>query len=110
MDLLGPIVIVPVLMYARVANQDGLDDNGTFRHVCLCAVQVLRARERAGNGVSAIRAGIWGERQVFEYLGLAEEPAEEPGVRVLPAFSHGVEFDHVAFGYDPETPILRTYL
>jgi subfamily B ATP-binding cassette protein MsbA len=45
--------------------------------------------------------------KVFEYLGLTDELAEEPGVRALPLFSRVVEFDHVSFGYDPETPILR---
>jgi subfamily B ATP-binding cassette protein MsbA len=45
--------------------------------------------------------------KVFEYLALTDELAEEPGVRVLPPFSRVVEFDHVSFGYDPETPILR---
>ena len=45
--------------------------------------------------------------KVFEYIGLAEEPAVEPGVRALPPFSRIVEFDRVSFGYDPELPILR---
>ncbi len=45
--------------------------------------------------------------EVFEYMDLAEEPAEEPGMPVLPPFSRIVEFDRVSFGYDPELPILR---
>ena len=45
------------------ANQDGRDDRGDFRHVCLRVVQVLRAREGAGHGVPAIRAGIRSDRQ-----------------------------------------------
>jgi len=45
--------------------------------------------------------------RVFEYLALPEEPAKELGVRVLSRFSRMVEFDHVSFEYDPETPILR---
>ncbi len=45
--------------------------------------------------------------KVFEYIGLAEEPAAEPNARVLPPFSRIVEFDRVSFGYDPDAPILR---
>jgi subfamily B ATP-binding cassette protein MsbA len=45
--------------------------------------------------------------KVFEFLALPEEPAEQPGARTLAPFSREVEFDHVSFEYDPETPILR---
>ena len=45
--------------------------------------------------------------KVFEYLDLAEEPAEEPGAPRCLRFREIVEFDDVSFGYDPETPILR---
>jgi subfamily B ATP-binding cassette protein MsbA len=44
---------------------------------------------------------------VFEYLGLAGEPAAEMGKPALPPFSRDVVFDRVSFGYDPEVPILR---
>jgi subfamily B ATP-binding cassette protein MsbA len=45
--------------------------------------------------------------KAFEYMSLSEEPADEPGVPALERVSQGVEFDHVSFSYDPETPILR---
>ena len=45
--------------------------------------------------------------KVFEYINLAEEPAAEPGLRVLPPFSRVVEFDRVGFEYDRDVPILH---
>ena len=65
MDLLGAVVIVLVLMYARVQIKMGADDGGNLRHICVRAVQVLRTREGAGHGLPAIRAGLWSDRKSF---------------------------------------------
>lgn len=107
MDLLGAVVIVLVLMYARVQIKHGAMTAGIF----VTFVYALFKSYEPVKGLSAVyqqfEQAFGATNRVFEYLGLAEEPAEEPGVRVLPPFSQIVEFDRVSFGYDRETPILR---
>ena len=107
MDLLGPVVIVPVLMYARVQIKLGLMTTGLFGTFIYALFKSYEPVKGLGTVYQQFEQAFGVSAKVFEYLGLAEEPAEEPGVRVLPPFSRVVEFDHVSFGYDPETPILR---
>jgi len=107
MDLLGPIVIVPVLMYARVQIKLGLMTTGIFGTFVYALFKSYEPVKGLGTVYQQFEQAFGVSAKVFEYLGLAEEPAEEPGVPVLPPFSQVVEFDHVSFGYDPETPILR---
>jgi subfamily B ATP-binding cassette protein MsbA len=107
MDLLGAVVIVLVLMYARVQIKQGAMTAGIF----ITFVYALFKSYEPVKGLSAVyqqfEQAFGATTRVFEYLSLEEEPAEEPGARVLPPFSQIVEFDRVSFGYDRETPILR---
>ena len=107
MDLLGPIVIVPVLMYARVQIKMGLMTTGIFGTFVYALFKSYEPVKGLGTVYQQFEQAFGMSAKVFEYLGFAEEPATEPGVHVLPPFSRVVEFDHVSFGYDPETPILR---
>ncbi len=107
MDLLGPVVIVPVLMYARVQIKLGLMTTGIFGTFVYALFKSYEPVKGLGTVYQQFEQAFGVSTKVFEYLGIAEEPAEEPGVRVLPPFTRLVEFDQVSFGYDPETPILR---
>ncbi len=107
MDLLGPIVIVPVLMYARVQIKMGLMTTGIFGTFVYALFKSYEPVKGLGTVYQQFEQAFGVSAKVFEYLGLAEEPAEEPGAHVLPPFSRVVEFDQVSFAYDPETPILR---
>src|SRR5260370_19047887 len=107
MDLLGPVVIVRVLMYARVQIKLGLMTTGIFGTFVYALFKSYEPVKGLGTVYQQFEQAFGVSAKVFEYLGLAEEPAEEPGVPALPPFSQVVEFDHVSFGYDPETPILR---
>lgn len=46
--------------------------------------------------------------RVFEFLEAPDEPVEEACVKASDV-SCDVEFDHVRFGYDPETPIIKDF-
>jgi subfamily B ATP-binding cassette protein MsbA len=107
MDLLGPIVIVPLLMYGRGQIKLGLMNMGTFFTFVYALFKAYEPVKGLGTVYQQFEQAFGVSTRVFEYLALAEEPAEEPGARVLPPFSQVVEFDHVRFGYDPETPILQ---
>src|SRR3984893_10975453 len=107
MDLLGPIVIVPVLMYARVQIKMGLMTTGIFGTFVYALFKAYEPVKGLGTVYQQFEQAFGVSAKVFEYLALTDELAEEPGVRVLPSFSRLVEFDHVSFGYDSDTSILR---
>jgi subfamily B ATP-binding cassette protein MsbA len=107
MDLLGPVVIVVVLMYARVQIKQGVMTTGIFVTFVYALLKAYEPVKGLGTVYQQFEQAFGVSTKVFEYLALTDELAEEPGVRVLPPFSQVVEFDHVSFGYDPETPILR---
>ena len=107
MDLLGPVVIVLVLMYARVQIKQGVMTTGIFVTFVYALLKAYEPVKGLGTVYQQFEQAFGVSTKVFEYLALPDELAEEPGVRALPPFSRVVEFDHVSFGYDPETPILR---
>jgi subfamily B ATP-binding cassette protein MsbA len=107
MDLLGAVVIVLVLMYARVQIKQGAMTAGLFVTFVYALFKSYEPVKGLGTVYQQFEQAFGASAKAFEYLGLAEELAEEPGVRLLPPFSRTVEFDRVSFGYDPEMPILR---
>ncbi len=87
MDLLGPVVIVPVLMYARVQIKLGLMTTGIFGTFVYALFKSYEPVKGLGTVYQQFEQAFGVSTKVFEYLGIAEEPAEEPGVRVLPPFT-----------------------
>jgi len=107
MDLLGAVVIVLVLMYARIQIKMGAMTAGLFVTFVYALFKSYEPVKGLGTVYQQFEQAFGATAKAFEYMSLAEEPAAEPGVPALAKFSQGVEFDHVSFGYDPETPILR---
>jgi subfamily B ATP-binding cassette protein MsbA len=107
MDLLGPIVIVPLLMYGRGQIKLGMMTTGNFFTFVYALFKAYEPVKGLGTVYQQFEQAFGVSTKVFEYLGLTDESAEQSGARVLPQFSRIVEFDQVSFGYDPESPILR---
>lgn len=107
MDLLGAVVIVLVLMYARVQIKQGAMTAGIFVTFVYALFKSYEPVKGLGTVYQQFEQAFGATAKAFEFLSLVEEPAEEPGARVLPPFSRMVEFDRMSFGYDPEMPILR---
>jgi ATP-binding cassette, subfamily B, bacterial MsbA len=107
MDLLGAVVIVLVLMYARVQIKMGAMTAGIFVTFLYALFKSYEPVKGLGTVYQQFELAFGATAKVFEYIGRSEEPAAEPGLPVLPPFGQSVEFDRVSFGYDPELPILR---
>jgi subfamily B ATP-binding cassette protein MsbA len=107
MDFLGAVVIVLVLMYARGQIKLGVMTVGTFGTFIYALFKSYEPVKGLGVVYQQFEQAHGATTKVFEFLALPEEPAEQPGARTLAPFSREVEFDHVSFEYDPETPILR---
>jgi subfamily B ATP-binding cassette protein MsbA len=107
MDLLGAVVIVLVLMYARVQIKMGAMTAGIFVTFVYALFKSYEPVKGLGTVYQQFELAFGATAKVFEYIGRAEEPEAEPQMRALPPFIRSVEFDRVSFGYDPEVPILR---
>src|SRR6185312_8701763 len=107
MDFLGAVVIVLVLMYARVQIKQGAMTAGIFVTFIYALFKSYEPVKGLGTVYQQFEQAFGATETVFDFLDMVEEPAEEPGVRALAAFSSSVEFDNVSFEYDPQTPILQ---
>ena len=107
MDMLTPIVIVPVVLYARSAIKHGLMTVGTFGTFVYALLRAYEPVKGLGNVYQQFEQAHGATAQVFAFLELQEELQEHPGARPLPPFSREAEFDNVGFAYDPASPILR---
>jgi subfamily B ATP-binding cassette protein MsbA len=107
MDLLGAIVIVLVLMYARIQIKMGLMTAGIFVTFVYALFKSYEPVKGLGTVYQQFEQAFGATEKVFEYINLAEEPAAELGLRVLTPFSRIVEFDRVGFEYDCGVPILH---
>ena len=107
MDLLGAVVVVLVLMYARVQIKLGVMTTGTFFTFIYALFKSYEPVKGLGTVYQQFEQAFGASAKVFEYMALPEEPAAEPGMRTLPPFRSQVEYDQVNFEYDPGSPILR---
>ena len=107
MDVLGAVVIVLVLMYARVQIKMGAMTAGIFVTFVYALFKSYEPVKGLGTVYQQFELAFGATAKVFEYIGRAEEPAAEPGMRALPPFSQIVEFDHVGFEYDRGMSILQ---
>ncbi len=107
MDMLTPIVIVPVVLYARSAIKHDLMTVGTFGTFVYALLRAYEPVKGLGNVYQQFEQAHGATAQVFAFLELQEELQEHPGARALPPFSREAEFDNVSFAYDPASPILR---
>jgi ATP-binding cassette, subfamily B, bacterial MsbA len=107
MDLLTPIVVVPLVMYGRNQIKLGVMTLGIFGTFIYALIRAYEPVKGMGGVYQQFEQAHGGTKQLFEFLELQEEIEEHPGGRVLAPFSREVEFDTVTFGYDPASPILR---
>jgi len=107
MELLGAVVFVMVLLYARDQIRSHVMTTGASLTFIYALFKVYEPVKRIGGVYQQFQQALGASTQVFGFLALEQEVAEVPGAKVLPPFSRIVEFDHVSFAYDSETPILR---
>ena len=107
MDILGAVVFVVVLMYARVQIKMGLMTEGVFFTFVYALFKSYEPVKGLGTVYQQFELAFGATAKVFEYIDRAEEPAAEPQLHALAPFSRIVEFDHVGFEYDRGMPILH---
>jgi subfamily B ATP-binding cassette protein MsbA len=108
MELLGAAVFAMVLLYARDQIRYGRMSAGDFLSFAVALFMIYTPVKRLGGIYQLFQQALGATSQVFNYLDLQEEIAEQPGAVALPPFSRSVEFENVAFTYgDGEPPVLK---
>lgn len=106
MDLLQPVVIALLLLYARdkiVHHQMTIPLFITFIAALFKAYEPVK---RLGAVYQQFQQAEGATTQVFAYLDLQEEERDAPEAKDLAAFSEDLRFEHVSFCYD-SNPVLQ---
>jgi subfamily B ATP-binding cassette protein MsbA len=107
MDLLGAVVFVMLLLYARDQIKYHIMTPGKFFAFLFSLFKAYEPIKRLGGLYHMYQLGLGSSTQVFGFLALKEEVDEKQGAVVLPRFSRDVEFDDVSFTYDGGPFILK---
>jgi ATP-binding cassette, subfamily B, bacterial MsbA len=99
MDLLGAIVIPLLLLYARGQINRHLMTQGIFLAFLYAMFNAYMPLKRIGQVYQQFQFAQGASAQVFAYLDLAEEQAEERGAQVLAPFAKDIVFEDVCFAY-----------
>jgi ATP-binding cassette, subfamily B, bacterial MsbA len=106
MDLLLPIVISLLLLYARDKIRHEQLTIGLFFTFVYALFKSYEPVKRMGAVYQQFQQAQGATTQVFAYLDMKEEEHDAPDAIELPAFSREIEFDNVSFSYDT-APVLR---
>lgn len=106
MDLLQPVVIFLLLLYARDRIQHRQMTVGLFVAFVYALFKAYEPVKRLGAVYQQFQQAQGATTQVFGYLDMQEEEREAPGAAELSPFSSEIEFDNVSFAYD-SAPVLR---
>jgi len=106
MDMLQPVVISLLLLYARDRIRLNLMTVPLFITFVYTLFKAYEPIKRTGAVYQQFQQAQGATAQVFAYLDMPEEGLDFPGTATLAAFSREIEFDNVSFSYD-SAPILR---
>jgi subfamily B ATP-binding cassette protein MsbA len=106
MDLLQPVVIAFLLLYARDRIKLNMMTVGMFIAFLYALFKSYEPIKRIGAVYSQFQQAEGATTQVFAFLDMAEEERDAPGAVDLPAFAREIEYDNVSFSYDA-TPVLK---
>ncbi len=108
MELLGAVVIVLVVLYARDQIRYGVMTTGTLMAFIYALFKVYEPVKRLGGIYHQFQQAIGASGEFLRILEMPEETAEGAGKTVLPRFSRAVEFDDVSFAYNDGPLVLRS--
>jgi ATP-binding cassette, subfamily B, bacterial MsbA len=106
MDLLQPVVIALLLLYARERIRHEQMTVPLFIAFVYALFKSYEPIKRLGAVYQQFQQAEGATKQVFVYLDMKEEGESAPGAIELPPFSREIEFDNVSFAYD-SNPVLK---
>jgi subfamily B ATP-binding cassette protein MsbA len=105
MDLLQPVVIALLILYARQRIRLHELTVGLFVAFVVALFKSYEPVKRMGTIHQQFQQAQGATKQVFAFLDLAEEDLDAPGARALPSFSREIAFENVSFSYE-SAPVL----
>jgi subfamily B ATP-binding cassette protein MsbA len=106
MELLGAVVFVLVLSYARKQIEHNVMTTGAFFTFIYAMFKAYEPIKRIGSVYQQFQQAVGASIKVFSFLVLGEETQETSGAETISSFTRDVEFDDVHFAYG-SAPILR---
>jgi subfamily B ATP-binding cassette protein MsbA len=106
MDMLVPVVISLLLLYARDKIRHEVMTVPIFIVFVYSLFKLYEPVKRMGNVYQQFQQAQGATTQVFAYLDLKEEEQDAPTATDLPPLQNELEFDHVSFSYE-STPVLK---
>jgi subfamily B ATP-binding cassette protein MsbA len=106
MDLLQPVVISLLLLYARGKIRHDQMTVGLFVAFVYALFKSYEPIKRLGSVYQQFQQAQGATTQIFAYLDLQEEERDAAGAVALPPFSREIEFENVNFSYD-SAPVLK---
>ncbi|MEC7794334.1 MAG: ABC transporter ATP-binding protein/permease [Pseudomonadota bacterium] len=99
--------LVAVMVMAALGVQDGRMSVGDFVMVNAYMIQITMPLNFLGSVYREIRQALVDMGEMFDLLEQPAEIQDKPGAAPIRVNGGAVSFDNVAFGYDPERPILK---
>ncbi|WP_370272977.1 ABCB family ABC transporter ATP-binding protein/permease [Pseudooceanicola nitratireducens] len=99
--------LVAVMVMAALGVQDGRMSVGDFVMVNAYMIQITMPLNFLGSVYREIRQALVDMGEMFDLLEQPAEIQDKPGAAPIRVSGGAVSFDNVAFGYDPERPILK---
>jgi subfamily B ATP-binding cassette protein MsbA len=106
MDLLQPVVISLLLLYARDKIRLQVMTVGMFFAFVYALFKLYEPVKRMGAVYQQFQQAQGATTQVFAYLDLSQEEQDSPAAIELPPFSREIAFENVSFSYEA-APVLR---
>jgi subfamily B ATP-binding cassette protein MsbA len=106
MDLLQPLVIAFLLLYARQRIRLHELTLGLVVAFVYALFKSYEPVKRMGTIYQQFQQAQGATTQVFAYLDHNEEINEQPGAQPLPPFTREIEFDDVSFSYGSDAAVI----
>jgi ATP-binding cassette subfamily B protein len=105
----GNLGYVAICIIGGALAADGKMTIGGIQAFIQYVRQFSQPISQVANTMNVLQQTAASAERVFEFLSEEEEPADSPGAITKEKAKGQVEFNHVSFGYTPETTVIRDF-
>ena len=107
MNVIKNLSFISVSVVSGVMAAQGLVSIGTISSFLLYSRQFTRPLNEIANIYNVFQTAVAGAERIFEIFDEIPEPPDVSDALPIDRTEGNVVFDHVSFGYEPDTPILK---
>lgn len=105
-EFFSAIAITVIIWYGGLSVIDGIMTSGELIAFLIYAINLANPTRRIAEAVGNIQKSLGAADRVFAILDTEPEVKNRPGAGALQVTAGQVEFDHVAFSYEADHPVL----